>query len=175
MNWKNTASKKTTSKDLYFLFAPSPSSNLDLAWNFKQEWCNSSKKKVKIKIQVTLGQIYCPNLIFNFFWLEKTLSLSKFCADSESVIDFAIRAQYKKLLHFPSLHFCFFYGKKWCIPFAGVKPPWKKVNPLCHICNFSSCIWFAYFRKYIWQISKTGQKTVIFAPKITFCENNQSI
>ena len=22
-----------------------------------------------------------------------------------------------------SLHFCFFYGKKWCIPFVGVKSP----------------------------------------------------
>jgi len=41
------------------------------------------------------------NLIFDFFWLEDTPPILKFCADSKSVIDSEIRAQYKKLLNFP--------------------------------------------------------------------------
>ena len=71
------------------------SSKSDILPSKKSENQNSGDIRPK------LGQKSRLNLIFDFFWLGETLPISKFCADSESVIDSAIRAQYKKLLNFP--------------------------------------------------------------------------
>jgi len=57
-----------------------------------------------------------------------------------------------------------FLREKMVYTICGGKTPMKKINPLCHICNFSSCIWFMYFCEYIWCYNVTCVQYICMCP-----------